>query len=334
MGKQPSTPVLRKNLLSWYEANRRDLPWRQNRDPYRIWISEVMLQQTTTQAVIPFYEKFLGRFKNVKALATAPESEVLKYWAGLGYYSRARNLHKAAKALHAEGFPKTAAELLELPGFGPYTSRAVSSLAFDEAVGVLDGNVIRILSRVYGNAWSWWATKDRLELQNRADVLAAENSHTVNQAMMELGATICTPQSPSCFLCPWSRQCVARTEGRIEELPLKKPKAASKMFLWSPQIYRRGKRIAFIDNTYAPFLKGSKIFPGRISTLSKRPDSFAYKHTITNHEIYTQLGKPTSLKSEKRPSNGKIYWIDLDKISEEIPYSLVTKALKHLKLLE
>ena len=143
----------RDSLITWYKENKRDLPWRNpqgsrgSKDPYRIWISEVMLQQTTVTAVIPFYEKFMNRFPKVQDLAQAKIEDVYEYWAGLGYYSRARNLHKAAQMFAENGFPKTAAELIEYPGLGPYTSRAIASLAFGEKVGVLDGNVIRVLSR-------------------------------------------------------------------------------------------------------------------------------------------------------------------------------------------
>jgi len=148
-------------LMNWYEINKRSLPWRTNQDPYRIWISEIMLQQTTVVAVIPFYEKFLNNFKTVSDLAEATEAEVLKNWSGLGYYSRARNIHKAAKLLSESGFAKTAVELAELPGFGPYTSRAVSSICFEEKVGVLDGNVIRVLCRYLGLNYQWWNPQPR-----------------------------------------------------------------------------------------------------------------------------------------------------------------------------
>lgn len=331
--KPASGALLRQTLTDWYHHNKRELPWRKNRDPYRIWISEVMLQQTTTQAVIPFYEKFLTRFPRLEDLAQAPESEVLKYWAGLGYYSRARNLHKAAQLLNKEGFPRTAQELIEYPGFGPYTSRAVSSLAFSEPVGVLDGNVIRILSRVDGQATEWWNREAREALQNRADDLANHSdSASVNQAMMELGATVCTPQSPSCFICPWQKSCVALREGSVEWIPLKKPKAAGMILLWSPEIERYKSQLSFVENTYAPFLKGAKIFPGTIKTLTQRPDRFDYKHTITKYEIYTQIKTPTVLAKKPTSDKNKV-WLDIEKITEEIPYSLITKALKHLKLL-
>ena len=140
---------LHENLINWYLANRRPLPWRKDKNPYTIWISEVMLQQTTVAAVIPYFERFIERFPNQHTLAQAELSEVYEYWAGLGYYSRARNLHASAKIISDSGFPEDYSQLIQLPGFGPYTARAVASLAFDQKVGVLDGNVIRVLSRVH-----------------------------------------------------------------------------------------------------------------------------------------------------------------------------------------
>ncbi len=159
----------KNRFLEWYRKNRRDLPWRHTRDPYSIWISETMLQQTTTQAVIPFYERFLKRFPDVRSLAAGRLEDVFEMWSGLGYYSRARNLHKAAKALAERRFPRRFEELIELPGFGPYTARAVASLAFGQEAGVLDGNVIRVLSRVHDLAEEWWKTSGRKKLQTLSD---------------------------------------------------------------------------------------------------------------------------------------------------------------------
>ena len=222
--------VLANSLLSWYRENKRELPWRKDRNPYQIWLSEVMLQQTTVVAVIPYYEKFLKVFPQVSDLAKAPLDLVLEQWSGLGYYSRARNLHRSAQALHENGFPKTAEELLKLPGFGPYTSRAVSSIAFDEPVGVLDGNVIRVLTRV--QAWDipWWTSASKILLQTSSDLLATKGpSSDINQGLMELGATVCTPHNPNCFLCPWRKNCRSFQLGKVSEIPLKKPRKKSEV---------------------------------------------------------------------------------------------------------
>ena len=216
----------KNNLQTWYEKNKRPLPWRQNKNPYFIWISETMLQQTTTAAVVPFFERFISRFPTLNSLAHAKESEVVEAWAGLGYYSRARNLHKSSKILNElKEFPKSYEELIELPGFGPYTSRSVSSIAFSQSVGVLDGNVIRILTRKHNLNIEWWKTKERRVLQDLADQYVKDKeSSVINQALMELGATVCTPKNPKCILCPWLKSCEAKKNKTIDELPVKKAK--------------------------------------------------------------------------------------------------------------
>lgn len=319
-----------KKLLKWYQENKRDLPWRRSKDAYRIWISEVMLQQTTVVAVIPYYEKFLKKFPTVKDLAKAPESDVLEAWAGLGYYSRARNLHKAAKEIVANGFPKTAAGLLELPGFGPYTSRAVASIAYDEAVGVLDGNVIRVLSRKYGKKSEWWNSGPRDELQKMSDSLAEIGSAAeINQALMELGATVCTPQKVSCLLCPWSSDCVAREKNLVEKLPLKKPRKESEVWVWQPEVHIRKNQVALVQNTYAPFLKGQWIFPGKVLTQEKKPENFDVKHFITHHDIYIQINKDSRAPKTSKTTQ----WVELKNLKQVNPSSLLTKVLKKVETL-
>jgi A/G-specific adenine glycosylase len=218
----------RKNLLAWFRQFQRDLPWRANRDPYRIWLSEIMLQQTRVAAVIPYYERFLNRFPTVAALAEAPEEEVLRLWAGLGYYSRARNLQQAARAIvanHSGVFPSDLDAALDLPGIGSYTSAAILSIAYGKKHAVLDGNVARVLARIAairgdlraGGAWG--------QLQSMADeFLAPSNPGDWNQAMMELGATICTPRAPQCLLCPVNQFCRARKLGLTETIPEKRKK--------------------------------------------------------------------------------------------------------------
>ncbi|MBO9665277.1 MAG: A/G-specific adenine glycosylase [Bdellovibrio sp.] len=314
-----------KDLIQWYKKNRRALPWRANKDPYRIWLSEVMLQQTTVVAVIPYFEKFLEKFPTVQDLAQAPEHEVLEAWAGLGYYSRARNLHKAAKALAEGGFPKTAAELLELPGFGPYTSRAVASIAFGEKVGVLDGNVIRVLSRRYGLKLEWWNGKARNQLQDISDILSSfGSSDSVNQGLMELGATVCTPQKVMCMLCPWNADCVAREKNLVEKLPLKKPRKESEVWVWKPVVAIKDKKVALIANDYAPFLKGQMIFPGTIAMEDKKPKEFDVKHNITHHDIFIQIA------SKKAVTAKNVQWVELKNLKKVNPSSLLTKVLSKI----
>ncbi len=320
---------LGKSLLAWYNENHRDLPWRRDRDPYRIWISEVMLQQTTVAAVIPYYERFLKRFPDVQALAKAPLEDVLEHWAGLGYYSRARNLHKAAIALAENGFPKTHAELLELPGFGPYTARAVSSLAFDEKVGVLDGNVIRVLSRVYGLDVDWWMPKVRNQLQEAADAIASTGpSHLLNQGLMELGATVCTPHNPICLLCPWKKTCVARQEDLVSGLPKKRPRKQSEVWVWTAHVHKKKDQIALVKNDYAPFLKGQPIFPGTIKRQAQKPKTFDLKHGITHHDIYIRVEHLAS--SPVKSNSGEIQWVSVKDLKKVNPSNLLTKILQHL----
>jgi A/G-specific adenine glycosylase len=314
-----------RNLVEWYRGIRRELPWRKDRDPYRIWISEIMLQQTTVAAVVPYYERFLKRFPTLEALAIAPVDDVLEYWAGLGYYSRARNLHRASQALSASGFPRTAAELIELPGFGPYTARAVSSLAFDEKTGVLDGNVIRVLSRMYGFAVEYWKPAGRAQLQEIADRLAQiDHPADLNQGMMELGATVCTPVNPSCLLCPWSAKCVARAEGRIDELPLKKPRKELEIWLWRPTVAIRRGRVWVEPNTYTPFLRSHDLPPGDVKRLKKAPKSFSFRGSVTHHDIFVDVVRDAKLDVSKRKGR----WVPLSELKKSIPVSLIRKAIE------
>ncbi len=218
----------RRNLLAWFSQFQRDLPWRRSKDAYRIWLSEIMLQQTRVAAAIPFYERFLERFSDVRALAEAPEDEVLRLWSGLGYYSRARNLQKAAQqivALHKGVFPATEPEALALPGIGAYTAGAILSIAHGQKLAVLDGNVARVLARLLAIRGDLRVDGRWQELQKTADALLAPNAPgDWNQAMMELGAILCTPKSPQCLLCPVNEFCQARKLGLADSIPAKRKK--------------------------------------------------------------------------------------------------------------
>ncbi len=240
-------PALQRNLLRWFERRKRDLPWRRTRDPYRIWVSEVMLQQTRVAAVLPYYQRFIQRFPTVRALAGARAEEVLRYWSGLGYYRRARNLHRAAKkivARHGGQFPRRQEEALELPGVGAYTAAAVLSMAYGEPLAVLDGNVARVLARLDGlqgdvrEAGRWRRLQERAqelmgwerrrkEKDAGAPAPALQDAGEWNQAMMELGATVCTPRAPRCEECPVKRWCRAYRLGLAEKIPAKRRKRAA-----------------------------------------------------------------------------------------------------------
>lgn len=220
-------PYARK-LLAWYEKNKRDLPWRRTHSPYRIWLSEILLQQTRVEAVIPYYEKFLARFPDVFALANAPLDDVLKTWEGAGYYARARNLHKASKVVADElggKFPRTVEGLLQLPGIGRYTAGAIASIAFKQNVPVVDGNVIRVLCRYVGIREDPKASATQQHLWKTATAFVPDGqAGEFNQALMELGATICLPKNPRCLLCPVQKDCFARQNGLQNDLPVKRAK--------------------------------------------------------------------------------------------------------------
>ena len=213
--------MLSAALLAWYDAQRRDLPWRATRDPYRIWVSEIMLQQTQVKTVISYYEEFLELFPTVEVLAAASLDEVLARWSGLGYYRRARQLHAAARRIVELGaFPASSSELQRLPGIGPYTAAAIGSMAFGEVVPVLDGNVERVLGRRLGlDQDPKRAVARRRLLDAGAELLDSERPGDSNQALMEVGATICRPKNPDCGSCPLACGCWARSTGDPERFP-------------------------------------------------------------------------------------------------------------------
>lgn len=221
--KRAAESSIAAKLIHWYEANKRDLPWRHTSDPYRIWLSEVMLQQTRVATVIPYYEKFLERFPRIEDLAAAPEADVLALWAGLGYYSRARNMHAAAKRVAAiGGFPETYEAVRALPGVGDYTAAAIASLSFGLPQAVLDGNVMRVIARVDADPGDIKAPATRKRMQARAqELLDPERPGEFNQAIMELGATVCVPADPRCLVCPIHDNCVSFRGGRQREFPVK-----------------------------------------------------------------------------------------------------------------
>ncbi len=221
-------------LLAWYDRHRRAMPWRalpgQTPEPYRVWLSEIMLQQTTVAAVAPYYERFLARFPDVHALARAEDEAVMQAWAGLGYYARARNLHACAKAVAAAGrFPTTLDGLRALPGIGPYTAAAIGSIAFGLPVVPVDGNVERVTARIFAIETPLPAAKPAIAAGAARlgdDPAAQARPSDFTQALFDLGATICTPAAPACVLCPWQSGCAARAQGIAADLPRKAPKRA------------------------------------------------------------------------------------------------------------
>ena len=218
------------DLLAWYDRHRRALPWRappgERTDPYRVWLSETMLQQTTVKAVAPYYARFLARWPDLKALAAASLDEILAAWAGLGYYARARNMHACARALverYAGQFPASESALRELPGIGAYTAAAIAAIAFDQCATPVDGNIERVIARLYALATPLPAGKAEIARHARA-LTPASRAGDFAQALMDLGATICTPKNPACALCLWKESCVAHARGEAELLPRRAPK--------------------------------------------------------------------------------------------------------------
>jgi A/G-specific adenine glycosylase len=225
-----SSPIQRR-LFAWFDRNQRDLPWRRTADPYTIWLSEIMLQQTQVATVIPYYERFRQRFPTVRRLATAPTGEVLKFWAGLGYYARARNLHRAARQVvtqHGGRLPRTVQELAALPGIGRYTAGAIASIAFGARAAVVDGNVTRVLARLFDVRADVGKSSTKAKLWSLAEsLLPVRRCGDFNQALMELGATVCLPgQAARCDVCPLASSCQARRAGTVAARPVKRGKAA------------------------------------------------------------------------------------------------------------
>lgn len=357
-----NSTAMRSALLDWYEINKRDLPWRQTRDPYRVWVSEVMLQQTTVGTVIPYYERFLTAFPTTAALAEAPEEEVLRLWSGLGYYHRARNLHKAARAVHANGgvMPRNALSLAGLPGIGKYTAAAIASIAFDEPVAVVDGNVVRVLTRVFGLTGDPKRTPINHEIAARAAGLVDHaRPGDSNQALMELGATVCTPRAPRCPACPWSQACVARTEGHPERYPesqarretipvlraaalvadgegrvllTKIPDGEPNQGLWefpSAEV-ERGERVP-VPLRWSAALKSrgeAALVIARALHLRLGEAVSTVRHAITHHRIAVTLFHAT-IKG-RAPARASNVWVTRDAVSQAPLTSAARKLARHL----
>jgi A/G-specific adenine glycosylase len=317
-------------LLAWYRAGHRDLPWRNTRDPYRIWVSEIMLQQTRAQAVIPYYERFLARFPTVEALASATENEVLALWSGLGYYSRARNLRLAAQRIVAAGgFPQEFEAIRALPGIGDYTAAAVASIAFGLPHAVLDGNVLRVVARVENDASDIGSVRTRERFRKIAQGwLDPKDAGHFNQALMELGATVCVPRNPLCLVCPVSPACAARLEGTAAQLPVKLRKKEPVRISGVLLLVRRGERILLRQREAA---QGRMAGFWDLPTPEELPAAKAggrigqIRHTITHHRYTLEVRRATSAL----PKQEGFAWFTIAQLSE-IPFS--TTARKALQL--
>ncbi len=314
-------------LGAWYRLNQRKLPWRESKNPYFIWISEVMLQQTTVAAVVPYFDKFIQRFPTVQILAHAPIEDVLELWSGLGYYSRARNLHKSAQTLQLDVFPKTYQAWMELPGLGPYTARAVTSIAFGDRAGVVDGNVIRVLSRRWSLHLDWWKNKEKEHYQVIADQLVQHDDPSViNQGLMELGATVCSKEKPVCGICPWNKNCIALKKQETVFLPLVKPKRKKKLWLYCPEIIKNGNSILLSKNVSFPVLSRMWMISGKIEKIEKKPNNYDFTHSVTDNTIYVISKKPR-VKSASRKMGENSKWVPISQIGKFSQSSLTKKLL-------
>lgn len=320
--------AIRNGLSAWYEAEKRDLPWRRTQDPYRIWISEIMLQQTRVAAVIPYYERFLARFPDIAALAAATEDDLLSAWAGLGYYSRARNLRAAARLLVAAGgFPASYEEIIALPGIGPYTAAAIASFCFNLPHAVLDGNVMRVLARLTHDDGDIQSSRTRARLQAAAQrLLPAAQAAQHNQAMMELGAVICIPKDPKCKFCPISKNCEAHSLGLERELPVKLRRVESRRVRRTLLVaIRNGHILLWQRSQEAAMLGGFYELPEphQLPNVEIVRLIYQFSHAITNHIYDFHV---MAIRVSQAPAN--LQWLPLEQLST-LPISTVArKALR------
>jgi len=325
-------------LLRWYRRHRRDLPWRRTRDPYRIWVSEIMLQQTTVRAVVPYYRRFLRRFPSLPALAAAGFSRVLASWSGLGYYRRARHLHQAARtimAAHGGKFPRTPREILALPGIGRYTAGAILSIAFGRREPVLDGNVARVLSRLMLQRGDPRVRSNETRLWEAARSLVEASSAPgdLNQALMELGATLCTPLAPGCPRCPLARRCLARAAGVEEKIPPPRRRRPTVTLRQKVALVQKGDRLLMRRREATGLMDGLWEFPAL--SAGRRPASdqlrlapqarlATVRHSITYRRLLVEVHRARLLAE---PRGNSYRWVDPRRLAELPISSLAAKIL-------
>ena len=329
-------------LERWYERHKRDLPWRHTRDPYRIWLSEIILQQTRVAQGKPYYERFVAAYPTVAEMARTDERDLLRLWQGLGYYSRARNLHQTARYVTTQldgKFPDTYHELLKMKGIGSYTAAAIASFAFGERVPVVDGNVYRVLARVFGIEEDITSTQAKKTFATLAMKLiqSANDPATYNQAIMEFGAIQCTPMSPDCLLCPLQQQCVAYLTGRQNKLPVKSKKAPVRERFFNYFIFRNNGKLALRERTTRDIWQNLYDFylleTERSDSLSRTSEELeielitlsvqeSLKEVVREHILTVPSTETMQLLSHQR-IRAKFYLIDLpDHLAGSLPIDL------------
>ena len=335
---------LRKTLLRWYSQHKRDLPWRHTHDPYKVWVSEIMLQQTQVATVIPYYERWLKTFPSLSLLANAPLSKALELWAGLGYYRRVRMFHEAASYIQRElhgKIPKTAEELRKLPGIGRYTAGAIASIAWGEKAPVLDGNVIRILTRIFAVAQS----VDRPETLEKlwsiaASLLPERNPGDLNQSLMELGATVCFPSNPQCARCPVRKNCAAHQKRKELFYPVRSRKDRYEKLRMAALVLRNHKNEVWLEKQPAegrwgglwmfPFWMNKKDMLAEIRSSCSQPIlSLTVPHAFTKYRITLEVFESQRKKKAflKRPCGGWFSVAELAQTAFPSPHKKIAQTL-------
>jgi A/G-specific adenine glycosylase len=341
----PETPAAA--LLGWYDRHRRRLPWRaepgEPSDPYRIWLSEIMLQQTTVGAVIPFFLRFLSRWPNVEALAAASLDDVLRAWAGLGYYARARNLHRCARMVierHDGSFPSDPGELRKLPGIGDYTAGAIAAIAYGRPEVAVDGNVERVIARLFAVETPLPMAKAEIR-QHARDLLPSDRAGDFAQAMMDLGATLCTPKSPDCLLCPWSSRCRGRVLGIAESLPRKAPKRARPVRYGTVFWIERGDGAVLLRRRPEEGLLGGMMEVPSTDWLPAPADANAaaplraewkklsrrVEHGFTHFHLTLDIWHARAIAAGELPADGGYRWVSRGDLAGEALPSLMRKVV-------
>jgi len=343
---------IQKNLLSWYQREHRDLPWRRTKDPYAIWVSEIMLQQTQVDTVIPYYEKWMKLFPTIQKLATAKEEKVLKTWEGLGYYSRARNLHQASKDIcqkYKGTLPKDPEKLAQLPGIGPYSLGALLSIAFNQPVAAIDGNVLRVFSRLFALSKN---VKDKETIETIRNgithLFPANKRSEMTQAWMELGALICTPTNPKCFICPLASMCQAKKLGLTDKLPIISKRPKTKKVESAALILRQNGNVLLEKRPLGKIMGGLWLFPTvellgsqdvhekEVPQVFKKEFALEVKlvqhlttltHSYTIHRARLHVYKGATKKTKRLETN--LNWIPLKRL-EKIPFPAVHAKIAHL----
>jgi len=327
--------LLTVSLLDWYDRTRRDLPWRSDNDPYRIWVSEIMLQQTRVETVIPYYQRFLERFPDMQALAGASEEDLMSLWQGLGYYSRARNLQRGVREVveHYGGqMPDSHEAVVSLPGIGAYTAGAILSIAHNKPEPAIDGNVLRVLSRLLKieDPIEQPGTKRRIDSAIRAMMATIPRYGDITQALMELGAIVCLPRNPCCEECPWTKFCSARQNGVQGSLPLKKSPSPVRIVEVYTGILIAGGRVLAMKRPPKGLLAGMWEFPsaettGQLAALFQvtghevtlEPEWFSLTHTFSHREWQMHIYLCQAMRIQEKTADGT-RWMDRDELQKAI----------------